>query len=115
MATKGYDFRIEKKDEGYVFRLYPNNNKHQPIGESAIVFPDEAQCRRGLLVFRQIIAESKMEALLNIEKVSDTKFYPCLKEKDVIFKRIIAYCYPEWECKKWATAIWDNIDAPLVD
>lgn len=115
MATNGYDFRIEEKNEGYVFRLYPNNNKRQPIGESAIVFPNEAQCRRGLLVFRQIIAENKAEELLKIDKVSDTQFYPYLKEKDIIFKRTIAYCYPEWECKQWAKEIWNNINAPLVD
>ena len=115
MATKGYDFRIEEKDEGYVFRLYPNNNKHQPIGESAIVFLNEAQCRRGLSVFRQIITESKMENILNIDKVSDTQFYPYLKEKDVIFRRTIALAHADWECKQWATEIWDNIDAPLVD
>lgn len=115
MATKGYDFRIEEKDEGYVFRLYPNNNKQQPIGESAIVFPNEAQCRRGLLFFRQIIAEKNVEDLLKVNKVSDTQFYPYLEEQELIFQRTIAYCYPEWECKKWAKEIWDNIDAPLND
>jgi len=115
MATEGYDFRIEEKNKGYVFRLYPNNNKHQPIGESATVFLNEVQCRRGLTVFRKIISENIIDTLLQIDKVSDTKFYPFLKEKEVIFKRTIALSYGEWECKKWATEIWDNINAPLVD
>jgi hypothetical protein len=113
MATKGYDFRIEKKDTGFVFRLYPNNNKSQPIGESADIFPNETVCRRALMLFRQIISEHSSDELLKIDKMSDTLYCPYLKEDAVLFKRTIAY----WNldaCKNWAKEIWDNIDAPLA-
>ena len=57
---------------GYVFRIYPSNNKSQPLGQSTKIYPSEKECRDAFNRFIDLVAEHKIsdESFVKIKKYS---------------------------------------------
>jgi len=112
--TRGYKFRIEKEDKGYVFRLYPNNNNKQPIADSK-VYKTKAICKNALEEFRIFVRTNNAEAFLEVEKVGN-KYIPSIVENgNILFHRKnMPYDTNKAECSQWIERIKNNIDAPLI-
>ena len=114
MKDTRYKYRIEKKDGGFVFVLYPNNSNTQAIGRSAEVYSDENQCIDALNIFRDTIRGVQVDQVLRFEKISDTEWAPRLEEAGkAMFVRDLYLAHGEFECKKWAEEVIDNIDARI--
>ena len=108
--SANYEFRI-CQDNGYVFRLYPNNNKGQMIGES-IAYDTEKECRLALVAFRSIVKQHNIK--LHIEEKNDeSKYYPYLEnEGKTVFFRPNGYDEKN-QCDSWIKRICNNIEAEL--
>ena len=57
---------------GYVFRIYPANNKSQPLGQSTKIYLSEKECRDAFNRFIDLVAEHKIsdESFVKIKKYS---------------------------------------------
>lgn len=47
---------------GYVFCVFPSNNNNQKLGQSAIVYANEKECRQALDDFIDMVAMHKLKA-----------------------------------------------------
>ena len=57
---------------GYVFRIYPPNNKSQPLGQSTKVYASEKECHDAFDCFIDLVAEHRTtdESFVKIKKHS---------------------------------------------
>ena len=52
---------IQRHPEGgYVFRIFPSNNKSQYLGQSTKIYPSEKECRDAFDCFIDLVAEHKI-------------------------------------------------------
>lgn len=108
-----YKFRIEKK-EGYVFRLYPNNNNNQCIGES-IEYPSETMCKNALEELKSEIKHCRdVDITMIINSNGECDYLPCiLISGETRFLRLIPYSSRN-QCVKWLKRVKKNINAVLL-
>ena len=82
-----YKYKIQKEENGYVFRLYPNNSDSKPIGVSGELFSNATEARRALQVFKDIINTSDVMQLLKYGKISDLKWCPFLESEGIVLMK----------------------------
>ena len=64
---------IQRHPEGgYVFRIFPSNNKSQYLGQSTKIYPSEKECRDAFNRFIDLVAKHKIsdESFVKIKKHS---------------------------------------------
>lgn len=69
---------IEKVEGGYVFQANAPQNHSQPLGKSAVVYPDFADCSSTMKRFIKLVRTNNLQSAdgkhIKIEKEND-KFY----------------------------------------
>lgn len=111
-----YKYKVENKDSGYIFVLYPNNSNTQPIGQSVTIANSYKECLEQLNDFKNFVKNSNIKKCLMIDSSTEGKWYPSLVKEDTkIFERKAAYTQGAFECNDWYARIKEHIDDKLKE
>ena len=108
--------KIFKTDEGYIYKIYPQNNKNQELGTSKI-FANKEKCKEAYEEFKKYILNKKVDSsensCISIEKTKSEKNiakyrYVCkINEENVFYQQ---YVYSLANSKKGVKSLYNALE-----